>query len=83
MDKYCKQDVEVLEQVFHKLRPFISNIPNYNLFTEARVCPSCGGHRLQKHGVRMTKTAKRQRYRCMDCGSTSTTDARDLLPRSE
>jgi len=82
MTKYCKQDVEALYQVFHKLRPFISNVPNYNLFTKDRVCPTCGSNKLIKHGVRLTKTARRQRYHCQSCGTTSTTDAKDLLPRT-
>ena len=75
MSQYCKQDVEVLEQVFLKLRPVIKNIPNYNLFRDSddtMHCPSCGSSRMQKHGFRNSKTAKLQRYRCLDCGSTST-----------
>lgn len=72
MAKYCKQDVEVLHQVYDKMRPHFTNIPNYNLWagTEHN-CPSCGSVKVQKHGIRATKTAMIQRYRCLDCGSTS------------
>jgi predicted RNA-binding Zn-ribbon protein involved in translation (DUF1610 family) len=85
MTKYCKQDVEVLEQVFLKLRPFATNIPNHNLFygdpKTNFVCPSCGTDALIKHGTRISKTAVRQRYLCTSCGSTCSTKKKDEKPR--
>lgn len=74
MTKYCKQDVEVLEQVFLKLRPMIGNVPNYNLFSESerQICPNCGSDRIQKHGTRMMTGGPVQRYKCNDCGTTHT-----------
>jgi len=85
MAKYCMQDVEVLEQVFLKLRPLIGNLPNYNLFygKDSKVCPNCGSHRITKDGTRMTRTGLRQRYICNNCGTKSTTDLRDKLPRTQ
>jgi DNA polymerase elongation subunit (family B) len=73
MAKYCKQDCEVLEKVYLKLRPLMTHIPNHNLFNDKdhQVCPNCGSKRVQKHGLRHTKTATQQRYRCLDCGSCS------------
>lgn len=73
MLKYNKQDVVVLEEVYNKLRPFIHNHPNMNLLTdsEGHNCPNCGGSDLQKRGFVMTKTSKKQRYRCNDCGAWS------------
>lgn len=73
MTEYCKQDVITLEAVFKKLRPLISNIPNYNLFSpiDADLCPQCGSTRIKKDGIRVTKTAIKQRMRCRDCGSLS------------
>lgn len=84
MSEYCMKDVDVLEAVFKKLRPFIKNIPNHNIFQpgKSRLCPSCGGTRLQKHGVRVTKISAYQRYHCMDCGSSCSTDIKDEMPRS-
>lgn len=72
MTKYCKQDVEVLEQVFLKLRPMITGIPNYNIFNGAdeTVCPNCGSHHIQKHGTRVSTVRLVQRYICMDCGTS-------------
>jgi DNA polymerase elongation subunit (family B)/DNA-directed RNA polymerase subunit RPC12/RpoP len=84
MTKYCKQDVEALSQVFHKLRPFVSHLPNYNLFTQGlkHVCPTCGSTRLQGRGHQITKTNSYRRYQCQDCGSWSRTDVDDKMPRA-
>lgn len=85
MEKYCKQDVQALEDLYYKLRPFMKNIPNYNLFNgegENRLCPSCGGNNLHKHGTHVTKTAKYQRYICRDCGTTSRGNKKDTKVQS-
>lgn len=86
MSEYCIQDVALLEKVFRVMRPFMSNIPNHNLFTAeyttGHVCPSCGSTRINKYGTRITKTKVYQRYRCVDCHSVSRTDIEDRMPRS-
>lgn len=73
MKKYNKVDVELLEKVYLKLRPFINNHPNLNLVTDTTgcSCPSCSGKKLQKRGFSLTKTGKKQRYQCLTCGSWS------------
>lgn len=73
MKKYNKVDVELLEKVYLKLRPFINNHPNLNLITdkEGCSCPSCQSTSLMKRGFTITKTGKKQRYQCQDCGSWS------------
>lgn len=84
MTEYCKQDVEVLEQVFMKMRPFINNLPNHNIFGEGdkHVCPTCGSSHVHKHGFKRTKTQTYQRYLCQDCGSVSRSDKKDTLLRA-
>lgn len=87
MVKYCKQDVDLLEKLFRKLRPFIKNIPNYNVFAPEyasgkRVCPSCGSTRLKSHGWKHTKTQSYRRLRCIECGTFSRTDKSGKMPRS-
>jgi len=84
MEAYCKQDVLLLEKIYNKMIPLMSNIPNYNLFSSRvkKNCPSCGGSTLQRNGVRRTKTKIYQRYLCTECGSSSRTDAKDNSPRS-
>lgn len=81
MDKYCKYDVIVLEEVFNEMREYAANIPNYNMFTgdpkESRLCPACGSGKLHKHGFKVTKTTKYQRYQCQDCGNISQSNTKD------
>ena len=77
MDKYCKMDVDVLEQVYLKLRPFINSNVNRNQFTDGKVCPTCGSDNIMKNGTRRTKTKTYQRYLCQSCGSTSRSDNKD------
>lgn len=67
MEKYNKQDVVLLEQVYIKLRPYISNHPNMNIWAEEKVCPNCGTNNLKKEGIRHTQVAIYQRYKCGNC----------------
>jgi len=72
MVDYCKQDVRALEELFLKLRPFATNLPNAALWsgTSAReTCASCGSRELRSEGVRATKTRRYRRLACLDCGS--------------
>lgn len=70
MERYNKQDVRLLEKVYLKLRPYIKNHPNLNLWSDNRVCTNCGSESLVKHGLYMTRVSKYQRYKCNSCGST-------------
>lgn len=72
MLEYNKMDIIVLEKVYEKLRPYIKNHPNASLFTEGeQVCPTCGSSSLQKRGFTFTRTVKRQRFQCKECGAWS------------
>tara|TARA_R100000951_G_scaffold63860_3_gene53625 strand:+ start:4543 stop:5307 length:765 start_codon:yes stop_codon:yes gene_type:complete len=73
MVTYCKMDVDVLEQVYLKLRPFVHNHPNIGLMKgeAAPTCPNCGGHHLQRRGERVTNVNRYARYQCQDCGKWS------------
>lgn len=84
MTEYCKQDVNVLEKVFKKLRPFVRNLPNYNLYNESDkpLCPSCGGTKLRKMGTLPTKTRILQRYLCWGCGSRCSMGLRSKRPET-
>lgn len=71
MLKYNKRDVTLLEDVYLKMRPYIKNHPNMNLYTDSLdiVCPNCSGSNLQKRGYHVTLRGKYQRYQCTDCGA--------------
>jgi DNA polymerase elongation subunit (family B) len=72
MSEYCAQDVITLEAIYKKILPFVTVLPNYNMFRtgEKVVCPNCGSTRLQKHGFKTTKTKVLQRFHCKDCGTS-------------
>lgn len=71
MQKYCDQDVRVLEDVYLHLRPFIQPHPNLGMYiaSDAITCPSCGGNHLKKEGEYATTVNIYDAFRCQDCGS--------------
>lgn len=87
MEKYCKQDVVLLEKLFLQLRPFIKNLPNRNIGRISRglegdACPTCGSTDLRLWGFYYTKTGKFQRVYCNNCNSTCRLDAKNNNPRA-
>lgn len=68
---YCRNDVVILEEVYKKLKPYISNHPNMVLFDDDNFegCRNCGSKNIQKRGFSYTLTTKKQRYQCLDCFS--------------
>lgn len=75
MDRYCRHDVELLEQVFHKILPYARNVGR---LVDAdremeRACPFCGSDRLQKRGFHRTNASNFQRFQCNDCKKYSRT----------
>lgn len=73
MEKYNKEDVFLLEKLYHRMLPWIAQHPNMALYLDpARpMCGKCGSHRQQKRGVYHTATMTYQRYQCQKCGSWS------------
>jgi DNA polymerase elongation subunit (family B) len=73
MAAYCRQDVRVTEALYDRLLPWIPNHPNVALWSApaGRVCPNCGGSRLQARGEAVTVAAVYQRYQCQGCGAWS------------
>lgn len=70
MEDYNKNDVVLLEAVYKKLLPWITNHPNVALI-EAKedACPNCGSDTLIKRGFTYTGLGKYQRFQCTTCGS--------------
>jgi predicted RNA-binding Zn-ribbon protein involved in translation (DUF1610 family) len=73
MEKYNKQDVHLLIELYEYLLPWVDTIPNRNLFDGFDGCPRCGSEHVQRRGYRYTKISKFARYQCMDCGGWSST----------
>lgn len=70
MLKYNKQDVNLLEKVYLRMRPWIQNHPSLALMEDRPDgCPRCKSNKIVKEGSRTyRKTGAVQRYRCKDCG---------------
>jgi hypothetical protein len=73
MLKYNVQDVVLLEKVYLKMRPWMVNHPNTNLFQGSVYnCPNCGSGHNHKRGTAVSsRTSYVQRYQCQDCGAWS------------
>lgn len=70
MEKYNKNDVVMLENLYNKLLPWIKGHPNAGLYQERSLCcPHCGGTHYQKRGYSYTSTCRYTRLRCNDCGT--------------
>lgn len=69
MEKYNKHDVLALEELYHVLKKWDSQV-NFSLYysSEEHVC-SCGSTDFKKYGWYYTATGKYQRYKCTECGS--------------
>ena len=75
MFKYNKYDVELLEEVYLKLLPWIHNHPNLGNYINSNkeICSNCGSAHLiplQDHYYK-TQIGTYQLYRCKDCGAIS------------
>lgn len=81
MLRYNKQDVIVLEDVYLKLRPWMTtDHPNINVLSgRLEACPICGSNHLQKRGFSITRISRKQRYQCQSCAGWCTGKATKVL----
>ena len=72
MVRYNIQDILLTEDVYFKMRPWMTNHPNFNLLIGSVYnCPNCASNRTQKRGYAHTRASTQQRYQCLDCGAWS------------
>lgn len=72
MIRYNVQDVILLEDVYLKLRPWMTTHPNLNLYRHSVYnCPNCGSNQTEKRGLVHTRASSQQRYHCRSCGAWS------------
>ncbi len=69
MKAYNVQDVLLLEAMFHDLKPWITSLPNYALWTnnEQETCRNCGSTDMHRRGVQRTAARIYQRWQCRTC----------------
>lgn len=68
MKEYNKNDTILLEALYDKLMPWISNHPNHGAFGEDKeVCPNCGGSHLHRRGIAIANLLKYPRFQCQSC----------------
>jgi DNA polymerase elongation subunit (family B) len=69
MEKYNKQDVLALEELYKKLIPWHNPI-NFNVYSDntEKVC-SCGSIAIKKNGFVYTASGKFQAFKCLNCGA--------------
>lgn len=72
MKLYNLDDVIVLEEVYMKMRPWMTNHPNMGIYVEGEkpVCPNCSG-KVQHRGTKYTATGIFKQYHCLECGKYS------------
>jgi DNA polymerase elongation subunit (family B) len=65
MKEYNAHDIELLEEIYLKMRPWAKVHPNVNKGEFA--CPKCGSRRYQHRGYSYTAFTMRPRYQCNSC----------------
>lgn len=72
MERYNRQDVKILEDLYDTLKGWIHNHPNLGIFADDTagkpICTNCGSIRVIKKGIETTNARAYRRYRCNDCG---------------
>lgn len=71
MRRYNMRDVALLEDLYKRLLPWISNHPSVALFNGTDGCPNCGSDDLRREGFSYTLAGKYQRYQCRGCSAWS------------
>lgn len=85
MERYNKQDVRLLEKLYHRLLPWIKDHPNHSLYEpqEAPSCTNCGSTKLQSRGYAYTNTMRYRRHQCTHCGSWGRSRTAERLAEEE
>jgi hypothetical protein len=69
MERYNRQDVRLLEELYEILLPWIPGHPNRQLYDLKTGCPLCGHDHLVKRGFAYTALGKFQQLHCQGCGA--------------
>lgn len=68
MKAYNRKDCDLLYEVYIKVRPWIKNHPNLDVWSPVKVCPKCGSFHIINKGYGISQTYVYQKYQCKSCG---------------
>lgn len=72
MEKYNKQDVQLLENVYLKLRPWATRHPNIaQIEGKLLACPNCASPDVSRKGLKYASKTVWRQYVCNNCGRYS------------
>jgi hypothetical protein len=77
MEKYNRQDVLLLEELYEKLLPWVPSLPSRHLYGDTG-CPTCGSRDLRANGYAYTGVSKFRQVRCDACGSFFRSNKREF-----
>lgn len=81
MKKYQIQDVNLLIDLYEKLKPWMKSVhhPNASLYSDGPKdgCVVCGSENLQRRGFEKTNAGVYQRWQCQKCGKWMKTAAKE------
>ena len=66
MQRYNKQDTQLLEQVYNKLLPWLHGV-NLSTLSNSMCCPTCGTQNYKEKGFYYTESRKYTLYNCNKC----------------
>jgi hypothetical protein len=80
MKEYNEMDVQLLEDVYLRLRPWMKSHPNMALYSETTkpACACCGSEDVYESGHYYTYTGRYRTFRCKKCGGLSRNRTGDL-----
>jgi DNA polymerase elongation subunit (family B) len=72
LKEYNIDDVKALEEVYLKMRPWITNHPNVTIYQEPHdeepCCPKCDSPNINWRGYAYTQSGQYHRFQCVNCG---------------
>jgi hypothetical protein len=70
METYNTNDVIMLEALYDRVKPWITNHPNLSVLSGDLCCPTCGSKKFQNRGERKLASGLFHRYQCSvkSCG---------------
>ena len=70
MKRYNGHDVDLLEQVYERLKPWATSHPDLSIYTfhSGVVCPTCQSNHVWRRGTYFARKLEYQQWTCRDCG---------------